>query len=87
MHNKNNLRRKQIKKRDLAVSYLILEKIKKIISNESKATNIFDSNSLLINNLNKKEVNKLQNSITTKNFEVNFKFIIIFLELQVKLFH
>ena len=83
MYNKNSLRRKKISKRNLASSYLILEKIKKIISNEVKATSTFDSNSLLINDLNKKEFNKLQNSITIKNFEVNFKFIIIYFELQV----
>ena len=38
MHNKNSLRRKKINKRDLAISYLILEKIKKIslISHDNK---------------------------------------------------
>lgn len=51
-------------------------KIKKKISNELKATSIFDNNSLLINDLNKKEVNKLQNSMIIKNRSANFKFII-----------
>jgi hypothetical protein len=52
-------------------------KIKKSIINELKATRIFDINSLLTNDLNKKEVNKLQNSIIIKNRSANFKFIII----------
>lgn len=52
-------------------------KIKKNISNELKATSIFDINSLLTNDFNKKEVNKLQNSIIIKNRSANFKFIII----------
>ena len=54
-------------------------KIKRMINNESKVTSIFDSNSLLTNDLNIKEVNKLLKSITIKNLSANFKFIIIFL--------
>jgi hypothetical protein len=52
-------------------------KIKKRINNELKTISIFDINSLLTNDLNKKEINKLQNSIATKNLSANFKFIII----------
>ena len=57
--------------------FLTLNKIKKKINNEFNATRIFDINSLLMNDLNKKEINKLENSIIIKNFSVNFKFIIL----------
>jgi hypothetical protein len=77
VYNKTSLRRKEINKRNLAVLLLMPMKIKKNSSNELKATSIFDINSLLTNDFNKKEVNKLQNSIIIKNRSANFKFIII----------
>ena len=67
------------------MSFFVPGKIKRMISNESKVTSIFDSNSLLMNDLNKKEISKLQKSKTIKNLSANFKFIIILLSCRLDL--